>query len=233
MSNYATVCEFVPEIMVSDASGDTRLMWNCALMCKFLCTHHSICEELTTFSYMDIEDIVQELLLSLLRGEASYCSERGASPCTYAWRLCENRLIDMQRRQHSHRKASIELHFDFDELQKDRAYEIPAKFSSHAAVIADVVRVSQMDEESDTMTALDLSALLSGVRSSARHKQDFDKLISMLLTEHTQEEIAAAFQMTQPSISLKVSKLRKEFAAHKRQAQSAAKARLRRARRWK
>lgn len=224
MSNYATVCEFVPEIMVSDASGDTRLMWNCALMCKFLCTHHSICEELTTFSYMDIEDIVQELLLSLLRGEASYCSERGASPCTYAWRLCENRLIDMQRRQHNHRKASIELHFDFDELQKDQAYETPAKFSSHSAVTADVVRACQVDEEPDTMTTLDLSTLLAAVRNGMRHKQDFDKLISMLLTEHTQEEIAAAFQMTQPNISLKVSKLRREVAAYKCQAQSAARA---------
>jgi len=219
MSNYATVCEFVPEIMVSDAEGDTQVMWNCALMCKFLRMHQSICEELTTFSYIDIEDIVQELLLSVLRGEASYCSERGASPCTYAWHLCENRLIDMQRRQHNHRKASIELHFDFDELQKDRAYETPAKFSSHAAVTADVVRVSQMDEESDTMTALDLSALLSGVRSNARHKREYDKLVSMMLNENTQEEIASAFQMTQPNISMKMSKLRKEFAAYKRQTQ--------------
>ena len=224
MSNYATVCEFVPEIMVSDVSGDTKLMWNCALMCKFLHTHRSICEELTTFSYMDIEDIVQELLLSVLRGEASYCSERGASPCTYAWQLCEHRLIDMQRRHQKHRKSSIELHFDFDELQNDRAYETPAKFSSRAAVTADVVRACQVDEEPDTMTALDLSALLEAVRSGMRHKQDFDKLISMLLTEHTQGEIAAAFQMTQPNISLKVSKLRREVAAYKRQTQSAARA---------
>lgn len=224
MWNYATVCEFIPEIMVSDVSGDTKVMWNCALMCKFLRMHQSICEELTTYSYMDIEDVVQELLISVLGAEASYSSERGASPRTYAWRLCENRLIDMQRRQHNRWKSSTELHFDFAELQNDRTYETPAKFSSRAAVTADVVRACKVDEEPDTMTTLDLSTLLAAVRSGMRHKQDFDKLISMLLTEHTQEEIAAAFQMTQPSISLKVSKLRKEFAAHKRQAQSAAKA---------
>lgn len=119
----------------------------------------------------------------------------------------------MYRRCQKRRKSSLELHFDFDELEKDRAYELPAKYSSHASVTADVIRASKKDEEPDTVSALDMSGLLEMLRGRRRSKQKYDRFIRMLLNEHTQNEIADAFKLSQPSISLMTSKLRGELHA--------------------
>lgn len=213
MFNFAAVCEFVPEITVTDALGTEKVMWNQAIMISFLLKHRAVCEDIVRLSFVDIEDIVQELLLSVLGAESKYRHDRGASPSTYAWVLCENRLIDMYRLCKKHRKSSMELHFDFDELQGDRAYELPAKFSSHASVTADVIRVLGKDEETDTVSALDISVLLDMLRGKKQNKRDYDRVIHMMLNENTQTEIADAFQVTQPSISLMVSKLRQELHA--------------------
>lgn len=220
MFDFTAICEFVPEIAVTDAFGAADIMWNRAIMGKFLLTHRSLCEDIVRLSFIDIEDIVQELLLSVLGAESNYRYGRGASPCTYAWCLCENRLIDMYRRCQKRRKSTLELHFDFDELEKDRAYELPAKFSSHATVTADVVRASKRDEEPDTVSALDMSVLLEMLRCKRRNRERYDKFVDMLLNERTQNEIADAFKLSQPSISLMTSKLRRELHACMRSAQS-------------
>lgn len=58
MFNFAAVCEFVPEITVTDAFGAENVMWNQAIMISFLLKHRAVCEDIVRLSFVDIEDIV-------------------------------------------------------------------------------------------------------------------------------------------------------------------------------
>ena len=136
-----------------------------------------------------------------------------ASPQSYAWVACENKLTSLYRTNRGRKMKCVELNFDFGELDSERVEAKPRRYSPHTALFEDVVSAVSNDEECDTISALAVQELLTHLRRQQRGKRECDTLIGMLVVGNTQAEIASALGSSQPTVSAWVSRLRKSTLA--------------------
>jgi len=212
MSKRNHFYDSIPEITITTASGKDVTMWNRLLMSSFISQHIGLCKNIAQFSCYDMDDIIQELLLSVLKAETLYRSEdQAASPQTYAWRACENRLISLYREQRGAHPHSVELHFDFNDLMSEYLCDLPPKYSSHSDLASDVASAIKHEDELDSISFSDLRSVIIDLRNRQRDKAKFDTIIQMLADGYTQEEIAAELGISQPAVSKRVSDLRRLY----------------------